>query len=68
MEGGLHWHWQCLDAAGAVVERETEEFPTRADAESWIGEAWSELADEGVASVVLFEGNREVYGPMSLSL
>ena len=43
-----------------------QEFPTRADAESWIGEFWAELAEEGVAAVTLFEGEREVYGPMRL--
>ena len=37
------------------------------DAESWLGEAYPDLADDGVASVTLFEGDREVYGPMSLS-
>jgi hypothetical protein len=61
------WWWQRRDAAGSVVPVETPEvFPSRGDAESWLGEAWSDLADEGVAAVVLLEGDREVYGPMSL--
>lgn len=62
------WWWQLLDADGRVVEPEDgrQEFPTRSDAESWVGEFWSELAEEGVAAVTLFEGDREVYGPMSL--
>jgi hypothetical protein len=62
------WWWQRLNASGAVIEPEggRQEFPNRSDAESWLGEAWTELADEGVASVTLFEGDREVYGPMSL--
>lgn len=61
------WWWQCLDAAGDVVTpAEIPKFPTRSDAESWVGEFWSDLADEGVSAVTLFEGDREVYGPMSL--
>ncbi|WP_278255504.1 hypothetical protein [Nocardioides convexus] len=42
-------------------------FPSQGDAESWVGEIWHELADAGVAQVTLFESDREVYGPMSLS-
>ena len=63
------WWWQLLDADGAVVEpaEGRQEFPTRGDAESWVGEFWAELAEDGVAAVTLFEGDREVYGPMPLS-
>jgi hypothetical protein len=41
-------------------------FPTQADAESWIGETWRELADAGVDAVFLLEDQAVVYGPMSL--
>lgn len=41
-------------------------FPTQADAETWVGEAWPELLAEGVDAVTLLEDEREVYGPMSL--
>lgn len=60
------WWWQMLDRDGAVLERERVEFPTRSDAETWLGEAYPDLAEDGVGSVTLFEGDREVYGPMSL--
>jgi len=62
------WWWQLLDSDGRVVTPEggRQEFPTRSDAESWVGEFWSDLAADGVAAVTLFEGDREVYGPMSL--
>ena len=65
----IPWWWQLLDADGAVVDPVDgrQEFPTRSDAESWVGEFWPELADTGVAAVTLFEGDREVYGPMPLS-
>ena len=60
------WWWQLLDADGRVLSRERTEFPTRSDAETWLGEAYPDLADDGVSAVTLFEGEREVYGPMSL--
>lgn len=61
------WWWRCENAAGEVVTpSETLRFPTRSDAESWVGEFWADLAEEGVAAVTLFEADREVYGPMSL--
>ena len=44
----------------------TGSVSSQADAESWVGEAWRELLDDGVDAVTLFEGDREVYGPMSL--
>lgn len=63
------WWWQHLDGDGQVVEPTggRQEFPTRSDAESWLGEEWAELSEQGVASVTLFEGERKVYGPMSLA-
>lgn len=66
------WWWSLLDAAGQEVEV-TEEyagqrFANQGDAESWVGEVWRELADQGIASVTLHEHDRDVYGPMSLSL
>ncbi len=39
----------------------------QSDAESWLGEHWRELAEEGVASVTLLNGGTAVYGPMSLA-
>jgi hypothetical protein len=62
------WWWQCTDSDGRVVEpaEGRQDFPTRSDAESWVGEFWAELADQGISAVTLFEGERQVYGPMSL--
>jgi len=48
---------------GEYAERR---FATQADAESWVGEIWAALAEEGVDAVTLFEQERAVYGPMSL--
>ena len=55
------------DGSGATVdvadEYADQRFVSQADAESWVGETWAELAGEGVAGVTLFEGDRAVYGP-----
>lgn len=64
------WWWRLETAAGDEVsvagELGTQRFASQADAESWVGETWSDLAAEGVDAVVLFEHERRVYGPMSL--
>jgi len=67
------WHWRFEDATGAEVSppeggtaSEATGFPSQSDAESWIGEVWRDLVEEGVEQVTLFEADREVYGPMSL--
>ncbi len=69
------WRWRLEDASGAEVTLSGEAattygeqtFPSQGDAESWIGETYGELTELGVAQVTLFELDREVYGPMSLS-
>jgi hypothetical protein len=64
------WWWRLEDAGGSEVEIAGElagqRFASQADAESWVGEIWAELAQEGVDQVTLFELERQVYGPMSL--
>jgi hypothetical protein len=65
------WWWRREDAAGAPVPRgdgaaDQPRFTSQSDAETWIGEVWRDLLEEGVEQVVLLEGDREVYGPMSL--
>ena len=64
------WWWRLETEAGEEVtvggELAAQRFASQADAESWVGETWSDLADEGVDAVTLFEHERRVYGPMSL--
>lgn len=64
------WWWRLEDKAGAAIEVSGElagqRFTNQADAESWVGEIWSDLAGEGVDQVTLLEHERVVYGPMSL--
>lgn len=65
------WSWRLLDESHAEVQVDDDlagqRFLTQADAESWVGEVWAELAEQGVGAVTLLDGDREVYGPMSLA-
>jgi hypothetical protein len=67
----MAWTWRYEGPDGAVVQPDgvapPEQFPSQADAETWLGESWRELLEAGVAQVTLLEGDREVYGPMGLS-
>ena len=64
------WWWRLEGAAGQEVgvddDLAGQRFANQADAESWVGETWSDLAGAGVDAVTLFEHDRQVYGPMSL--
>lgn len=63
------WSWTYEDASGAPMTDEalpSSTFPTQADAESWFGEEWHDLADAGVAAVTLHRDGEVVYGPMRL--
>lgn len=66
------WRWRLEDDAGTEVAApqtapgDGPRFTAQSDAESWVGEVWRELVEEGVAQVTLFDADREVYGPMSL--
>ena len=64
------WSWRLEDAAGTEVVVPAEfagrRFASQADAESWVGETWADLAEVGVDAVTLLEHDRVVYGPMSL--
>ena len=64
------WSWRLEDASGGVVEVPAEyadrRFTSQADAESWVGEIWADLAAAGVDAVTLLDADRVVYGPMSL--
>jgi hypothetical protein len=65
------WTWRLEDAGGAEIEPAgaptSAPHTSQADAESWLGEHFRELAEAGVAQVTLLDGGSEVYGPMSLA-
>lgn len=63
----MAWTWRYEAADGGPAEVPPPPgFPSQGDAETFLGETWRELAAAGVAQVSLFEGDRKVYGPMSL--
>jgi hypothetical protein len=61
----MSWYW-LLHKTGSDEPGRSSAFPTQADAESWIGEAWREVRAAGVEAVSLCEDDRVAYGPMSL--
>ena len=77
----MAWTWRYEAEGGAPVDPAealaaealaaeapaAEAFPTQADAETWLGENWRELRHAGVFQVSLLDGERMVYGGMSLS-
>ena len=68
----MSWHWRLEDPAGATLDPaalgvELPETDNQGDAESWLGENWRDLLERGVATVTLFDGDTEVYGPMGLA-
>ena len=64
------WHWRVGPTpgsrGGALKPLNPERFPTQGEAESWLGETYPDLLESGVHAVSLYEGDRRVYGPMSL--
>ena len=65
----MAWTWRYETASGGAVEGEAlprSPFPTQGEAESWLGETWRTLLDQGVDQVTLLEDGERVYGPMSL--
>lgn len=62
----MSWHWHPEPGPrepGTDVERQ---FASQGEAEQWLTEHFESLRDAGVSEVTLYEGDRLVYGPMSL--
>lgn len=57
----MAWSWRYEGADGKPVSGPAETFGSQADAESWIGQTWRQLADAGVTTAVLVEGERVEY-------
>ncbi len=64
---GWTWRYETDDGQPLAAGPEAATFSSQGDAETWLGETWRELLAAGVAQVSLLEGDRVVYGPMSLS-
>ncbi|MEV1290408.1 hypothetical protein [Micromonospora sp. NPDC049679] len=57
----MPWSWRYESTDGQAVTGPAETFGSQADAESWIGQTWRDLASAGVTSVALVEDDREEY-------
>jgi hypothetical protein len=57
----MPWSWRYENVDGQPVAGPDETFSSQADAESWIGQEWRELAENGVAQVILVEDDRVDY-------
>ncbi|MBU8856287.1 MULTISPECIES: hypothetical protein [unclassified Micromonospora] len=57
----MAWSWRYEGTNGDAVDGPAESFTSQADAESWIGQTWRELAASGVTSVALVEDDRVDY-------
>ncbi|MFI5528145.1 hypothetical protein ACIA8O_06245 [Kitasatospora sp. NPDC051853] len=57
------WTWRYEKADGTVVTLpgEQEEFTSQGDAESWVGETYKDLLDQGVDRVVLLDDAAVIY-------
>ncbi|MGK4583686.1 hypothetical protein [Kitasatospora sp. HPMI-4] len=55
--------WRYEKADGTLVEPPggQEEFASQGDAESWIGESWKQLLDDGADRAVLLDDGHEIY-------
>lgn len=56
----MTWLWEYLGASEDIVGR-SEVFESRGDAETWIGEAFGDLLEQGIEQVKLLEGASERY-------
>jgi hypothetical protein len=52
--------WTLHDESGHDL-RSTQTFPSKEDAEAWMGAHWSELRDEGAESVTLRRADESLY-------
>jgi hypothetical protein len=65
----MSWSWRYEDGNGNLVAKPAlprHEFPTQADAESWLGENSRDLLDRGGDQVSHLDGESDAYGPMGL--
>ncbi len=61
----MAFYWVYESAENARLGQ-SDDFESRSDAETWIGTIFNDLLDEAVDQVRLFDGDTEIFGPMSL--
>jgi hypothetical protein len=67
MTTGPAWAWELLDGADQVLDRPLgPTFSNRFDAESWLGESWRQLAEQGAVAARLSHNGLAVAAPIPL--
>lgn len=73
--GATVWEWQLADGDGQVLAPEPtgdpaprRGFPSRSDAETWLGEHWRRLATAGAATARLLEDGQQVGAEVELQV
>jgi hypothetical protein len=64
------YYWAATPALSDEVAEQVglvTEFADQGSAEAWLTQTYAELAEAGAHEVCLYEGDRLVYGPMSLT-
>jgi hypothetical protein len=59
------WRFEAADGTPLPAREDPGSFPSKADAETWVGESWRDLLAQGVEQVSLLRDGELVY-PMSL--
>ncbi|HVN11984.1 MAG TPA: hypothetical protein VMT69_07810 [Kineosporiaceae bacterium] len=59
------WRFEAADGTPVTPREDPGPFPSKADAETWVGESWRALLAQGVEQVSLVRDGEVVY-PMSL--
>ncbi len=59
------WRYEKTDGTPVTPAGGLEEFAGQGDAESWIGESFKQLVEDGVDTAVLLDDDRVIYS-MSL--
>jgi hypothetical protein len=67
----MSWSLQYFDNNGEMIDTPQEPcvtsvFPSQNDAEAFVSDTWPELRAAGISAITLLDGDRVVYGPMSL--
>ncbi len=57
----MAWTWRYENGEGQPIDGPDEAFASQADAESWIGQTWRELAANGAVAATLVEDERVEY-------
>lgn len=63
----MAWTWQLESNDSKDLSAiDVPEFEDQGEAETWIGDRWQELLEQGVDSVTLVEDGEVIYTGMSL--